>query len=97
MVRSPALPEGRTRAEKARRTLSIFGATGSIGRSTADVVLQHRESFDVDVVTAQSRVEELAQTAIQLGARLAVIGDATLYETLRARLAGTGIAVAAGQ
>jgi 1-deoxy-D-xylulose-5-phosphate reductoisomerase len=96
MVRSPALPAGRTRADKARRTLSILGATGSIGRSTADVVLQHRDAFDVEVVTAQSRVDELAEMAIQLGARLAVIGDVTRLESLRERLAGTGIAVAAG-
>jgi len=96
MVRSPALPAGRTRADKARRTLSILGATGSIGRSTADVVLQHRDAFDVEVVTAQSRVDELAEMAIQLGARLAVIGDDTRLASLRERLAGTGIAVAAG-
>ncbi|MET4632700.1 1-deoxy-D-xylulose-5-phosphate reductoisomerase [Kaistia defluvii] len=96
MVRSPALPAGRTRADKDRRTLSILGATGSIGRSTADVVLQHRDAFDVEVVTAQSRVDELAEMAIQLGARLAVIGDVTRLASLRERLAGTGIAVAAG-
>jgi len=96
MVRSPALPAGRTRADKARRTLSIFGATGSIGRSTADVVLQHREAFDVEVVTAQSRVDELAQTAVSLGAKLAVIGEPARLEALQDRLVGTGIAVAAG-
>lgn len=97
MVRSPALPAGRARDDKSCRTLSIFGATGSIGVSTADVVLQHRDAFDVEVVTAQSRVDELAETAVKLDAKLAVIGDPARYEALRARLAGTGIAVAAGQ
>ena len=96
MVRSPAIVEGRQIRTKAVRTISLFGATGSIGRSTADVILQHRDAFAVEVVTAQSRVEELAELAVQLGARLAVIGDPAAYETLRDRLAGTGIAVAAG-
>ena len=96
MVRSPALPAGRTRIDKDRRSLSILGATGSIGRSTVDVVQQHRDGFDIEVVTAQSRVDELAETAIQLGAKLAVIGDPSLYDALRQRLAGTGIAAAAG-
>jgi 1-deoxy-D-xylulose-5-phosphate reductoisomerase len=96
MVRSPAITAGGMRFDKPFRTVSIFGATGSIGRSTADVILQHRHAFAVEVVTAQSRVDELAEMAIRLDARLAVIGDATLFEALRTRLSGTGIAVAAG-
>ena len=84
MVRSPALPEGRTRAEKARRTLSIFGATGSIGLSTADVRDPPSRRLRGCCADGQSQVEQLAQTAIQLGARLAVIGDeASSPATLR--------------
>ncbi|BCP53677.1 1-deoxy-D-xylulose 5-phosphate reductoisomerase [Kaistia sp. 32K] len=96
MVRSPAIAAGWARADKARRTISVFGATGSVGRSTADVIQQHGDAFAVEVVTAQSRVDELAEMAVRLGARLAVIGDPERYEALRERLAGTGIDVAAG-
>jgi 1-deoxy-D-xylulose-5-phosphate reductoisomerase len=79
------------------RTLSILGATGSVGRSTLDLVGSHEDEFEIEAVTAQSNVAALADIAIRHRARLAVIGDAQRYGELVERLAGTGIAAGAGE
>ena len=78
------------------RRISIFGATGSVGQATADVVHHNRQYFDVQVVTANSNVDELAKLAVKLGAKYAVIGREEHYEALQYALSGTGIHVAAG-
>jgi len=79
------------------QTLTILGATGSIGTSTLDVVSRHPDAFEIVALTAQTNVEQLAQSAVRHKARIAVIGDETLYEPLKQRLAGTGIEAAAGE
>ncbi|MCX5493426.1 1-deoxy-D-xylulose-5-phosphate reductoisomerase [Kaistia dalseonensis] len=84
------------RAEAGPRRISILGATGSVGTSTVDVVLQQRAAFEVEVVTAQSRADELAAIAIRLGAKLAVVADPDAHGALVAALSGSGIAAAAG-
>jgi len=80
-----------------RQTLTILGATGSIGRSTLDLVGRNREAFEIVALTAQCQVAELALLAIEHNAKIAVIGDASLYQELASRLAGTGIEAAAGE
>jgi 1-deoxy-D-xylulose-5-phosphate reductoisomerase len=80
-----------------RRTITILGATGSVGTSTLDLVMRKPESFDVLALTAHSDVAGLAQAARAAGARRAVIADPTCYGALRDALLGSGIAVAAGQ
>ncbi|SHG11122.1 1-deoxy-D-xylulose 5-phosphate reductoisomerase [Kaistia soli DSM 19436] len=89
---------GRTPAPAGKpRRISILGATGSVGASTADVILGRPDAFIVEAVTAGTRARELAETAIRLKARIAVIADPNGYETLKAALAGTGIEAAAGE
>lgn len=78
------------------RTVTVLGATGSIGQSTIDLISRNRDAFTVVALTAQTNVAGLAEAARGTGARLAVIGDANLYDDLRAALAGTGIEAAAG-
>lgn len=78
------------------KTINIFGVTGSIGQSTADVILHHANSFDVKAVTANSNVEKLAVMARQLNAECAVVADYTHYEALQEALEGTGITAMAG-
>ena len=95
-MRSPAERAPRHRDRSPRR-VSILGVTGSVGVSAADVISQRRDAFAVEAVTAQSRVEELAQAARRLGARIAVIGDETRLGDLAAALAGSGIEAAAGE
>ena len=78
------------------KTVTILGATGSIGASTLDIVGRAPEAFRVVAVTAQSNAVKLAEVALQHGAKLAVIGDEALYGELRGLLAGSGIEAAAG-
>ena len=54
--------------------VTILGATGSIGRSTLDVIFRHRERFQVWGLSAQSRVEKLAGIAVESGAKVVSIG-----------------------
>ena len=79
------------------KTLSILGSTGSVGRSTVDLVLSQPQDFAVQVITAQSNVDLLAQQARVLKAKRAVIGDETLFAALKEKLSGTEVEVAAGR
>jgi 1-deoxy-D-xylulose-5-phosphate reductoisomerase len=78
------------------RTVSIFGATGSVGQSTLDLIGRDPDAYDVLALTAGCDTTKLAAAAIQHRARLAVVADESRYGDLKAALAGTGIEAAAG-
>jgi len=80
-----------------RRTVAILGATGSVGRSTLDLIERDRERFEVLAVTAHRDVAGLAEAARRVGAARAVIADPTLLESLRDALEGSGTEAAAGE
>ena len=75
----------------------ILGATGSIGKSTLDLVERSPERFEVVAVSAATNVDALAQIAKRTGAKLAVVADETRLGDLKDKLAGTGCRTAAGQ
>jgi 1-deoxy-D-xylulose-5-phosphate reductoisomerase len=77
-------------------TVSILGATGSIGTSTLDLIARHPGRFLVEAVTANSNAEALADVAKRSGARAAVVADPTQYQALKSALSGTRIEAAAG-
>ena len=79
-----------------RRSVTVLGATGSIGRNTLDVIAGHPHLFDIDTLTAQKNVTLLAEQARAMRARHAVIGDESLYAELKDLLHGTQITCAAG-
>lgn len=79
------------------RSITILGATGSVGASTLDLVRRNRERWRVVALTAQSNVEELARLAREFGAEMAVIGDEAHFDALKAALSGSGIEAAAGR
>jgi 1-deoxy-D-xylulose-5-phosphate reductoisomerase len=76
--------------------ITILGATGSIGSSTVDVILAHRERFKVVAVVGGRNARALAQTARRLGAEFAALSEPAAGADLRAALSGTGIASGAG-
>ena len=78
------------------RTISILGATGSIGASTLDLVRRAPFDWKVVALTANGNVTELARLAREFGAEIAVTADAACLPDLRAALAGTGIEAAGG-
>ena len=78
------------------KTVTILGATGSVGTSTLDLVEREPDAFRVRALTANCDVERLAAAAIRTNAELAVVADERCLPALRERLAGTDIAAAAG-
>jgi len=78
------------------RTVSILGATGSIGASTLDLVRRNRGEWRVVALTANCQTEQLAALAREFEAEIAVVADEACLPALRERLAGTGIEAAAG-
>ncbi len=93
--RATAARTGPTEASRPMR-LTILGATGSIGKSTLDLVSRTPDRFEIVALTAQSNAQELAALARQHKAKLAVIGEESRLSELREALAGTGIRTAAG-
>jgi 1-deoxy-D-xylulose-5-phosphate reductoisomerase len=79
------------------RSVTILGATGSVGRSTLDLIERDRERYEVLAVTARSDVAGLAEAARRVGAARAVIADPALLGNLRTALAGSGTEAAAGE
>lgn len=78
------------------RKISIFGATGSIGQSTIDLIAREPERFQTVALTGGANVAQLAADARRLKAEIAVIADERLLPDLQAALAGSGIEAAGG-
>lgn len=79
------------------KSITILGATGSIGTSTLDLVEREPDRFEVLALTANCDVARLAAAAIRTRAKLAVVADESCLEELRAALAGTNIGCAGGR
>jgi 1-deoxy-D-xylulose-5-phosphate reductoisomerase len=79
------------------RNISILGATGSIGKSTLDLVERNPDRFHINAVTAATNVEVLADIVRRTGARLAVVADESRYQDLAELLVGTNCRAAAGE
>ena len=80
-----------------RRRVSIFGATGSIGENTIDLIARNSDSYDVVALTGASNITQLARDAIRLNAQVAVTAHDHLLTELRSALAGSNVEAAAGK
>jgi len=78
------------------KSISIFGATGSVGLSTLDLVRQHREQYNIIALTANGNAAQLADLAKEFSAEIAVVADDAAYPELKQQLAGTSIEAASG-
>src|SRR3989442_3460991 len=85
------------RSSTAERTVTLLGATGSIGASTVDLLKRERKRFRVEAVCANKSAAALGALARELGARFAAVADPSAYGELKAALAGSGIEAAAGE
>lgn len=79
------------------RKVSIFGATGSVGQNTVDLISRDPDRYDIVALTGGANVTLLAEDAKRLNADIAITAYDTHLDDLRAALAGTGIEAAAGQ
>jgi 1-deoxy-D-xylulose-5-phosphate reductoisomerase len=82
----------------ARRRISIFGATGSVGQQTVGLIdaLGGAERFEVVALTGSGNVELLAEQAMRLEAEVAVTADADRLAELELAVKPSGVAAAAG-
>lgn len=78
-------------------TLTVLGATGSVGQNTLDLVGRHPGAFEIVALTARTNVQQLAELARRHGAKLAVIENQAHFQTLKSLLSDTEIEVAAGE
>ncbi|UWS05448.1 1-deoxy-D-xylulose-5-phosphate reductoisomerase [Phaeobacter inhibens] len=79
------------------RKISIFGATGSIGQNTIDLIRRAPGDYNVVALSGGANISQLAQDAIALKADVAVTAYDDQLPALRAALAGSGVTAAAGQ
>lgn len=78
------------------RSVSILGATGSVGESTVDLLLRAPQRYRVVALTAQKNARKLADQALRLKPQFAAVADPMAYGELKEALAGSGVRVAAG-
>ncbi|MGA1232669.1 MAG: 1-deoxy-D-xylulose-5-phosphate reductoisomerase [Lutimaribacter sp.] len=79
------------------RRVSIFGATGSIGQNTIDLIARAPAQYQVVALTGGQNVAQLAADARRLGAQVAVTADPGKLDALRAALAGSPVQAMAGR
>src|SRR6478672_2310863 len=95
-VVNPKLRTKRTTAP-AVRTVTVLGATGSVGMSTVDLLKRGNGKYRVEAVTANKNAADLAKIARELNARFAVVADPSAFGELKDALSGTGIQAASGE
>jgi len=79
-----------------RKRVIVLGSTGSVGRSTVDILNQHPEAFEVVGLVAHQNVKLLAEQARTLGAKWAVCADERCHAALREHLQGAEVIAGAG-
>ncbi len=79
-----------------KRRIAILGSTGSIGRQALDVIRQHRDLFEVELLTANNSTDLLIQQAIEFDANAVVICNEDKYKEVSDALQPHYIKVFAG-
>jgi len=87
----------RTRSSADVRSITILGATGSIGASTLDLIKRAPEGYRVESISARSNATALGKIAREVGAKHAVVADPAAYRELKDALSGSRIEAAAGE
>jgi 1-deoxy-D-xylulose-5-phosphate reductoisomerase len=79
-----------------KRHIAILGSTGSIGKQALDVIRQHRDMFEVELLTANNSAELLIEQAIEFDANNVVICNESRYREVADALQPHMIKVFAG-
>jgi 1-deoxy-D-xylulose-5-phosphate reductoisomerase len=78
-------------------SVSVLGATGSVGKSALDLIARNPERYEVVALTAKRDAKELARLARDCRARLAVVAEQDSYLVLSRELEGSNVTAAAGR
>lgn len=79
------------------KTISILGATGTIGQNTLDLINRNKDSYRVTTLTGNSNIALLAKQAIEFGVEFAATACEEKYQELKDALKGTNIQCGAGE
>jgi 1-deoxy-D-xylulose-5-phosphate reductoisomerase len=79
-----------------KKRLAILGSTGSIGTQALEVVLEQKDRFEVEVLTAHRNADLLIEQAIAHQPNVVIIGEESLYDKVYAALDAHHIKVYAG-
>ena len=83
--------------EDKKRHIAILGSTGSIGTQALEVLNQHPDIFELEVLTAHSNAELLIKQALKYQPNAVVISDESRYREVNDALFDAGIKVYAGE
>lgn len=78
------------------RRVSVLGATGSVGRSTLELIESNRDFYSVEALTANNNVKLLSEQARRLGAQFVAIANPEKYNELKSEVSGANVEIAAG-
>jgi len=80
-----------------KKRISIFGATGSIGQNTLDVIARDRQSYEVVVLSAGSNIDLLIKAALEFEPQIVVAATNHQFDKLKTALSNTKIEVGTGR
>ena len=80
-----------------KKRISIFGATGSIGQNTLDLIARDRQSYEVVVLTAGSNIDLLVKAALEFQPQAVVAATNDQFNVLKTALSDTQIEVGTGR
>tara|TARA_B100001059_G_scaffold214011_1_gene230387 strand:- start:133 stop:1308 length:1176 start_codon:yes stop_codon:yes gene_type:complete len=78
------------------KSISIFGATGSIGQNTLNLISSERDKFKVVGLTGENNIELLAESAIKFNADVVATANESKFNDLKDMLSGHEVKVCAG-
>lgn len=78
------------------KKISILGSTGSVGKKTTDLLLEKKEEYQVEALSAHSNFALLAHQAKLLNAKCVAISNENFYKDLKESLSGTNIKIEIG-
>ncbi len=82
--------------ENQRKRIAILGSTGSIGTQALEVISEHQDMFEVEVLTAGNNVNLLIEQSLKFKPNVVIIENEDLYNKLQEALQNTDIKVYAG-
>jgi 1-deoxy-D-xylulose-5-phosphate reductoisomerase len=97
MVRAAPRVREHQQGGPAERTVTLLGATGSVGSSTSDLIRRAGGRYRVEAVSANRNAAALARLAREFSARFAAVADPAAYRELKAELSGSGIECGSGE
>jgi len=79
------------------KKIAILGSTGSIGTQALEVIEEHPDKFEVEVLTAGRNIDLLISQALKFNPNVVAIEDESLYPKLRDALESKDIQIYAGK